>query len=85
MKFLSFLIAIFIVGIVIIYPRAIATDMHSVPMLGLVLLLSGMSLCFIYSLGARPKSMILRLLLSPLVAWPMISLAILLISISCSS
>ena len=48
MRILSFLIALSVAAFVIIYPRAIASDMTSVPHGWLVLLLLGMSFCFVY-------------------------------------
>ena len=48
MRILSFLIALSVAAFVIIYPRAIASDMSSVPHGWLVLLLLGMSFCFVY-------------------------------------
>ena len=51
MRILSFLIALSVAAFVIIYPRAIASDMTSVPHGWLVLLLLGMSFCFVYGLS----------------------------------
>ena len=53
MRILSFLIALSVAAFVIIYPRAIASDMTSVPHGWLVLLLLGMSFCFVYGVGCQ--------------------------------
>ena len=51
MRILSFLIALAVAASVILYPRAIASDMTDVPHGWLVLLLIGMSLCFVHGVG----------------------------------
>lgn len=75
MRILSFFIAITIAAFVIIYPRAVAKDMTSVPHGWLVLLLLGMSFCFVYGVGFKAKNRLLNLLFSPLVAWSCVALA----------
>lgn len=57
---------------VIFYPRAIATDMYSVPHFWLVILLTGMSSCYIYGLGFTPQNPILKMIFSPIISWPFI-------------
>lgn len=68
MRILSFLIALSVAAFVIIYPRAIASDMSSVPHGWLVLLLLGMSFCFVYGVGFKARNRFLAFLFSPLVA-----------------
>ena len=74
MRILSFLIALSVAAFVIIYPRAIAADMTSVPHGWLVLLLLGMSFCFVYGVGFKAKNRLLALF-SPLVAWTCVGVA----------
>ena len=75
MRILSFLIALSVAAFVIIYPRAIASDMTSVPHGWLVLLLLGMSFCFVYGVGFKAKNRFLTFLFSPLVAWTCVGVA----------
>lgn len=72
MRILSFLIALAIAGTIIVFPRIISTDMHSVPHGWLVGLMLGMSFCFVYGVGFVPNNRILRVIFSPLVAWPLV-------------
>ncbi len=72
MRFVSFVLGLIVAGTVLIYPRFIAADMKSVPHFWLVLLLLGMSFCFVYGVGFRLRNPFLKLLFSPLVAWPLV-------------
>lgn len=54
---------------VALYPRAIATDMTTVPHGWLVLLLLGMSSAWVYGLGFEPEHRLLRPLFHPATAW----------------
>lgn len=71
MRILSFLIALSVAAFVIIYPRAIASDMSG----WLVLLLLGMSFCFVYGVGFKARNRFLAFLFSPLVAWTCVGVA----------
>ena len=62
MRILSFLIALAVAASVILYPRAIASDMTDVPHGWLVLLLIGMSLCFVHGVGFKTNSRILNII-----------------------
>ena len=75
MRILSFLIALSVAAFVIIYPRAIASDMSSVPHGWLVLLLLGMGFCFVYGVGFKARNRFLAFLFSPLVAWTCVGVA----------
>ena len=75
MRILSFLIALSVAAFVIIYPRAIASDMSSVPHGWLVLLLLGMSFCFVYGVGFKARNRFLAFLFSPRVAWTCVGVA----------
>ena len=72
MRIISFLLALTVAGTIIVYPRLISTDMHSVPHGWLVGLMFGMSFCFIYGVGFVPNNRILKLIFSPLIAWPLL-------------
>lgn len=74
MRILSFMIALSVAALIIFYPRAVASDMTSVPHGRLVVLLLGMSFCFIYGVGFSPCNRFLKVLFSPLVAWPLVAL-----------
>ena len=62
MRILSFLIALAVAASVILYPRAVASDMTDVPHGWLVLLLIGMSLCFVHGVGFKTNSRILNII-----------------------
>ena len=52
------------------YPRLVAEDSASVPHGFLVVLLMGMSAAWVHGFGFVPENHILRVLFSPVVAWP---------------
>lgn len=69
------LVAAFAVTIgVVLYPRAIATDMHSVPHGWLVCLMIGMSAAYVHGFGFTPQHPLLKRFFSPWVAWPLITI-----------
>lgn len=74
MRILSFLIALIVATTVIIYPRAIASDMTDVPHPWLVLLLIGMSLNFVYGVGFRTHNKIVNFIFSPWLGWPAVAI-----------
>ena len=59
---------------VVLYPRAIATDMHSVPHGWLVCLMIGMSAAYVHGFGFTPQHSLLKRFFSPWVAWPLITI-----------
>ena len=69
---LSILAAAAVVALVVIYPRAVATYGASVPHGGVVLMMMGMSICWICGFGFTPESRWLRRLLSLPVGWTML-------------
>jgi predicted membrane protein len=75
MRGATFILGLLVAACVIAYPRFIAADMHSVPHGWLVLLLLGMSCCFVYGIGFKPKNRLLRTLFSAAVAWFLVLLA----------
>ncbi|MBO7173070.1 MAG: cyd operon YbgE family protein [Burkholderiaceae bacterium] len=62
--------ALAITATVLIFPRLIALDMHTVPHGWLVLLMFGMSFCYVHGLGFIPENRYLKTIFSPIVAWP---------------
>ncbi len=59
---------------VLIFPRMIALDMHSVPHGWLVVLMFGMSFGYVHGFGFTPKKRVLRILFSPLISWPLMAI-----------
>lgn len=59
---------------VIIFPRLIATDMHTVPHGQLVVLMLGMSAAYVHAFGFTPENRWLKWIFSPVVAWPLLLL-----------
>lgn len=59
---------------VLVFPRLIALDMHTVPHGWLVLLLLGMSFGYVHGIGFVPQNKYLQTLFSPIIAWPVMAL-----------
>lgn len=59
---------------VVCFPRIIAVDMHNVPHGWLVCLLLGMSFAYVHGFGYIPDHKSLKILFSPLCAWPLMAL-----------
>ena len=59
---------------VLVFPRLIALDMHTVPHGWLVLLLLGMSFGYVHGIGFVPQNKYLKTLFSPIIAWPVMAL-----------
>lgn len=66
---LSIFAAAFVVALVVIYPRGIATDGISVPHGWFVLMMIGMSICWISGFGFIPHNRWLRYTFSLPVGW----------------
>lgn len=66
---LSIFAAAFVVALVVIYPRAIATDGVSVPHGWFVLMMIGMSICWISGFGFIPQNRWLKYAFSLPVGW----------------
>ena len=62
--------AVAVAAVIILYPRLVAEDSASVPHGFLVVLLMGMSAAWVHGFGFVPENRILRVLFSPIVAWP---------------
>ena len=59
---------------VLVFPRLIALDMHTVPHGWLVLLMFGMSFGYVHGIGFVPQNKYLQTLFSPIIAWPVMTL-----------
>lgn len=59
---------------VVCFPRIVAVDMHNVPHGWLVCLLFGMSFAYVHGFGYIPDQKSLKILFSPLCAWPLMAL-----------
>ena len=71
-RLISLTAAAAVVAVTVFYPRAIAVDGAHVPFGGFVLLMIGMSLAWVHGIGFVPENPWLRLLFSPLAAWPLL-------------
>lgn len=69
----SFMAALTITVTVLIFPRMIALDMHSVPHGWLVLLMLGMSFGYVHGFGFVPQNRYLQTIFSPVIAWPVMA------------
>ena len=65
----TFTAALGFMALIVIYPRAIADDMSSVPHGALVGLLFGMSIAWVWGLGFVPRRPVLRFIFSPWLGW----------------
>lgn len=72
----SLIAAAVIVAVIVLYPRLVAEDSSSVPHGFLALLLMGMSAAWVHGFGFIPEHRVLRILFSPLVAWPLIAVGV---------
>lgn len=67
----SFGLAIGLTGLVILYPRALAGGSQQVNHTLLALFMWGITAGFVHGVGFVPRQRALRLLLGPLVGWPL--------------
>lgn len=72
----SLLAAVAVAVVVIFYPRLVAEDTASVPHGFLVVLLMGMSAAWVHGFGFVPENRVLRVLFSPVVAWPVMLIGV---------
>lgn len=68
-RLITFLAALAFASLIVLYPRAIADDMHEVNHGSLVILLIGMSFAWVCGLGFQPTHRWLRLFFHPFTAW----------------
>lgn len=73
LRTLSFIVALLLATLIVLYPRAIAEDSTSVSHGALVLMLLGMSSAWVYGLGFTPRNRWLRGVFSPWVAWALMA------------
>ena len=74
-RFISIVAALAVTVVIVCFPcfpRLVAIDMHAVPHGWLVCLLLGMSFAYVHGFGFIPENKTLKILFSPLVAWPLI-------------
>ena len=76
---LSVIAAFAVMALVVLYPRAIAEDGASVPHGSFVLLMMGMSVCYIVGFGFVPQTKILRFLFSPYMGWALMAAGLVLV------
>jgi predicted membrane protein len=67
----SFCLAMGLTGLVMFYPRAIATAPHQVNHGLLALFMWGIAAGFVHGVGLVPRTRPLRLLLGPIAGWPL--------------
>lgn len=73
---ISLIAATCIVLLVALYPRLIATESSEIPFEYLPLWMIGMSCAWVHGFGFVPQNRILRIVFSPIVAWPIIAFGI---------
>ena len=71
-RFISIVAALAVTVAVVCFPRLVAIDMHAVPHGWLVCLLLGMSFAYVRGFGFIPENKTLKILFSPIIAWPLI-------------
>lgn len=76
LRTLTLLASLAVLVLVVLYPRAIATDASSVPHGALVILLFGMSAGWVYGFGFIPQNKFFRILFSPFTAWGLMGLGV---------
>ena len=70
----SLLAAAAIVAVLVLYPRLVAADSASVPHGFLAVMLMGISAAWVHGFGFIPEHRLLRIVFSPIIAWPLIAL-----------
>ena len=73
-RVISIVAAAAVTVVVVCFPRIVAEDMHNVPHGWLVCLLLGMSFAYVHGFGYIPDHKSLKILFSPLCAWPLMAL-----------
>lgn len=71
---ISIVAAAAVTVVVVVYPRAIATEMADVPHGWLVCLMLGMSAAYVHGFGFVPQNPVLKYWFSPWIAWPLMAL-----------
>ena len=70
----SLIAAALVFAVTVLLPRLIAVDSAHVPYPWLVTLLLGMSFAWVHGFRFVPQNRFLRVLFSPLAAWPLLAL-----------
>jgi len=70
----SLIAAALVFAVTILYPRLIAADSAHVPYPWLVTMLLGMSFAWVHGFHFVPQNRLLRILFSPIAAWPLLVL-----------
>jgi cyd operon protein YbgE len=70
-RLLSILMAIALVALILVYPRAVATSVSDVNHSLLNLLMWGIAIGFIHGVGFVPRMAIWRIVFNPFVGWPL--------------
>ena len=70
---MSLTAAALVFALLVFYPRGILRPDGSVPFGAVVVVLLGMSAAWVHGFGLVPKARGLRLLFSPLTAWPLLA------------
>jgi predicted membrane protein len=68
-------------AVLMLYPYALGTTMTPMLHTALPLMLMGVSAALVHGFGFRPESRALNILFSPIVAWPLIGVGIVLVAL----
>lgn len=71
-RFVSLAVGLAVSALLMLYPYALGTTMTPMLHTALPLLLLGVSGALVHGVGFRPENRALRLLFSPVAAWPLI-------------
>jgi cyd operon protein YbgE len=77
----SLTIGLALSAVLMLYPYALGTQMTPMLHSALPLMLIGVSAALVHGVGFRPESRVLKILFSPVVAWPLIGVGIVLIAL----
>jgi cyd operon protein YbgE len=77
-RLLSLVMAIALVALILVYPRAVATSVSDVNHGLLNLLMWGIAIGFIHGVGFVPRMAVWRIAFNPIIGWPLMVFGILL-------
>lgn len=77
-RLISILMAVALVALILVYPRAVATSVSDVNHSLLNLLMWGIAIGFIHGVGFVPRMSIWRVVFNPILGWPLMVFGILL-------
>jgi cyd operon protein YbgE len=78
---ISLTVGLLLSALLMLYPYALGTRMTPMLHTALPLMLLGVSAALVHGVGFQPHSRALNVLFSPIVAWPLIGVGILLIAL----